>query len=445
MAAVHGCARYSSKELSPARVERALSNDDRALAVSAAELKHPTLGAMNIDLERGLSPEEAGVVAVVANPELRANRAERHVAAAQLFAAGLLPNPQLTGGMDFPYNSSSPDNFTAYNLGLEWEITALITHDQKVRAAAATAKSVALDVAWKEWQVANEARLAAYDLAALREQLNSAREAEQELSKSLDVIRKAVEKHQKTVVDQAAVQTSAQDARAAALAAQKDLTHQRLTLNRAMGFAPEREIRMRDVELSAHLTPPPLAELLKGLEDRRLDLVALRHGYESQDATLRAAILAQFPKISLGFNKARDTSNVHTFGFGVTIDIPLFDRNQGTIAIENATRDKLFDEYVNRVFVARSDLAMAAADIDSLNTQIAAASEAIVSLERVVKIYETAFNRGDLDAPSFYMTQSSLSQKRIDLIKLKQQLTQSWIAMEIAAGEYVPIEQADKR
>ena len=34
------------------------------------------------------------------------------------------------------------------------------------------------------------------------------------------------------------------------------------------------------------------------------------------------------------------------------IDIPLFDRSQGIIATESATREKLFDEYVTRVFQA---------------------------------------------------------------------------------------------
>src|SRR5207244_1895661 len=125
-------------------------------------------------------------------------------------------------------------------------------------------------------------------------------------------------------------------------------------------------------------------------ESRRLDLLALKSGYESQDATLRAAILAQFPKINLGFSTARDTTDVRTVGFGVTIDIPVFDRNQGVIATETATRQKLLDEYIGRVFAARSDIAVAIASIESLGSQIAAAETALPSLERLVQVYRQA-------------------------------------------------------
>ena len=64
-------------------------------------------------------------------------------------------------------------------------------------------------------------------------------------------------------------------------------------------------------------------------------------------------MLGQFPKVSLGFNRANDTSNVHTFGFGVTVDLPIFDHNQGAIATAKATRQQLYDEYVDRLFTAR--------------------------------------------------------------------------------------------
>ena len=59
---------------------------------------------------------------------------------------------------------------------------------------------------------------------------------------------------------------------------------------------------------------------------------------------MRAAVLAQFPRVNIGFSQLRDTTNVVTSGFGVTIDLPVFDRNQGHIAIERATRKQLFDE-----------------------------------------------------------------------------------------------------
>ena len=40
--------------------------------------------------------------------------------------------------------------------------------------------------------------------------------------------------------------------------------------------------------------------------------------------------------MNLGVTNARDTGDVVTTGFGISIDLPVFDRNQGVIAQETA-------------------------------------------------------------------------------------------------------------
>src|SRR4051812_20981889 len=171
-----GCAHYDAKPLTRDAVEQQLaaSSDPSALRVATASLNHPILKPLEVDPARGLSPEEAAVVAVIANPELRAERAKRGVAAAQLLQAGLLPNPQLTAGLELPHDNDPADSFTGYNVGIDWEVPALIAREQNRRAASAEQQSVELDVAWKEWQVAQEARTAAYDVLALEQQLAAA-------------------------------------------------------------------------------------------------------------------------------------------------------------------------------------------------------------------------------------------------------------------------------
>ena len=153
---------------------------------------------------------------------------------------------------------------------------------------------------------------------------------------------------------------------------------------------------------------------------------------------MRAAILAQFPKMSVAIVPASDTTNVHSTGFNVTVDVPIFDRNQGVIATERATRQRLLDEYRQRVFEARSDIATAIADIRSLNRQIAAAEEALPLLEKLVDSAQTAVEQRNADVLSYYTARSNLLQKRIQLIKLKEQLLEARTALEIASGRYLP-------
>jgi outer membrane protein TolC len=440
---LQGCTRYEALPLTHDAVEQALVvPDEQALRIQASTLKHPIIQPIELDAVQGYSPEEAAVVAVIVNPDLRAQRDRRKLARAQLLSAGILPNPTLNAGLDFPYNSSPPDDFTAYNIGLDWEVTALLSHDQKVRAASAQAASVDLDVAWQEWQIAQAAKIAAYDVIALEDELKAAQEADQQLAENLSIVQSAYDRHQKTLLDLSAAQAAAQDAHATVLEQQKELSHQRLALNRAIGLPPDAKFNLRRVSLPRQLSPPSFDELTSGFDERRLDLVAFKRGYESQDATLRAAIIQQFPKITLGLNTARDTSDVKTIGVGMSIDIPLFDRNQGTIAVEKATRQQLFDEYASRVFTARADIASAIDDITSTNAQLDAAQQAIPQLEQFVQTYRDEYQKGNIDVLSYWTAQSALAQKRVALVKLTQQLIENWIALEIASGQYLPLTTA---
>ena len=206
---------------------------------------------------------------------------------------------------------------------------------------------------------------------------------------------------------------------------------------------PERKVRLRSgITLPTHLDLPDERDLSDNIASRRLDLLGLRQGYESQDATVRAAILAQFPKMSAALVRATDTSDIQTTGFNITVDIPIFDRNQGVIATERATRQRLRDEYDQRVFEARADIAAALADIRSLNRQVAAAQEALPIFERLVSSAEAARQQGNADVLSYYTARNSLLQKRIQLIKLQEQLLEARTALEIASGRYLPANAA---
>lgn len=205
-----------------------------------------------------------------------------------------------------------------------------------------------------------------------------------------------------------------------------------------MGLPSDTSVTLADLGLPSHLTLPSAEDLSRGIETHRLDLVALRHGYQSQEASVRAAILAQFPKINLGGNRMKDNTDVYTSGFAATVDLPLFDRNQGGIALARATRQKLFDEYVARVYTARSDIDSLLADIDSLSQQISAADAALPALRQLVETYRRALEEGTVDVLSYYTAWNSLSQKQIAADALKQRLADQWIALELASGRSLP-------
>ena len=135
-------------------------------------------------------------------------------------------------------------------------------------------------------------------------------------------------------------------------------------LNRAIGLPAATQIQLKsNLALPSTFALPTDAALLDSLDQRRLDLIALRYGYASEEQTLRAAVLNQFPKVNLQFNRSSDDTGVHLAGVAVTIDLPIFDDNRAAIAAQKATRQRLFDEYVSRMFDARSDIAEALAEL----------------------------------------------------------------------------------
>lgn len=435
-----GCSIYHPKPLTEGAVRATLARpSDKALQIAAEQIHHPTLRPVRIDLKNGIDPDEAAVIAVLLNPTLRADRDRRGLAQAQLVQAGVLPNPQVSWGKDYVIGGNTEGTITAFGLGGSWDVTELLTLLPKIASAKANRSAVGLDIAWNEWQTAQSARLSALRIAGLSTQLRAAREGDDTLKENVALLTKATDAHEKTVLDLSAAESTSRDARATVLDIEKQLEAERIALNRAMGFPPEARPDIDSDALPTEVTPPSYESLIANLENSRLDLLGLKAGYQSQDEALRAAIIAQVPRINLGFNRAGDTSNVQTLGFGITVDIPIFDRNQGNIATERATRQKLFDEYADRVFRARADIATALSNIRWLNRQIAENQKSVRALKQLVETAGAALQQGNGDAISYYQTRYDLILKRIEFYQFKVQLAESVVGLEIATGRYLPL------
>ncbi len=438
--AFSACTAYLPNPLDQTAVNRALAAPDlKLLRVQARELEHPLLPHADLDLENGLSPEAASILAILANPDIRAARSKRGVASAQLLQAGILPNPQLSYNLDFPTGGDTTGTVNAYGLSLTWDLVPLLTRGAQIDAAKAEARSLDLDIAWQEWQAAIGAQLHLYNLTYLEKQLSLGRKEEDGLRNNLETVQKAYDFGDVTAADLVAAQAALQKVRASVLTIAQQSEQERLLLNQSLGFPPLQNIpQRRDIDpplIGKDI--PSLDKIMDGIERRRLDLFALRLGYRSEEAKLRGAILAQFPKLNVGLSRARDTSNVVTTGFSVSIDLPLFNRNQGQIAIEQATREQLFDEYLARLFDARSTIAAAIANIRSMAEQIHTAENAIPIAARLVETYRVAFLEGNADVLTYYNAVSDLFSRHIDLLSLQKDLCGQIVALEIASGQFI--------
>jgi outer membrane protein TolC len=433
-----GCSHYKPKPLTNETIQNQLQTPTaQQLTTQAAQIKHLLLKPITFNLQDGLSPNEAAIMAVLRNPELRAVRDKHGIANAQLLQAGLLPNPTLsynfaalTGGLD-------QGKVTGFGLGLAWEITSLITQSNRITAATAEQQAVDLQIAWQEWQIAQAAKTAVYKLIAYTKQQGLLEEMALRLQSNCTLMQQASAKGLVTELEFVAASTAQNglDLRLQALRLQKNQQQQRL--NRALGLKPDESIKLeQNLVLTDEVIAPTYGKLTNGLTNRRLDLVALQQAYKNQDEQVHISVLQQFPKISIGFTQTKNNSNYYTAGAGVSVTLPIFDQNQAQISLAEATRQQLFDEYTNRVFQSNADIAELLITITSLNQQIQSLNLAIPDMENLVNTYKQAIEVGQVDVLTYYSAWNSLTDKNIELISLQLQLAEARIALEIASGNY---------
>ncbi len=432
-----GCSVYRSMPLNTSTVEVALKPPPiEAVKIAAERLDHPLIKAVRIDGEGGFTPDEIAIMVVIVSPQLRALRDERGLAQAQVVQAGILPNPQWSQSADVPRGNADPTLVTGRARGFGWDLGALLTHHDDVAAAKATARSVDLQIAWQEWQVAQDARLRAFRIASMQEQLPLERGIEQGLADNVTVIRQSLNHGLKVTADLTAATDLYTQTRDARLALEQSLLADRLALNLSLGLAADAPLQIKLPESFPTLGTDAEAgsRLLSGLEKRRLDLVALTLGYQSQESTLRSAVLAQFPKINLSVNKANDTSDIRTRGWAIGVELPLFDRHQGAIAAAKATRQQLFDDYVARVAEARAQVQQMLEDLIVVRTQLDGATASLADLQPLADGYQQAYASGNADVIAYRDAQAALALRRIEQSRLRQALLELGVGLEIATG-----------
>ncbi len=397
--------------------------------------------SMIFNCKDGISPGEAAIIAVIANPKLRVVRDKRKIASAQLLQAGILPNPSFSYNIGIPAHGEKNNKVYSFGFGLGWDISSLIMRSIRMDAAKADASSIDLEIAWQEWQVAEDARLHAWNLIFAEKRLALVKSKKTILKKILNNTIKSVDMGTATKLDLSMAETAMQEAELSFIDEKAKINRERLEFNRAAGFPPGKIIPMEKDIVPLSEKCPPVKTLFNYAMEKRLDLAALRLGYKSEEARVRGAVYSQFPKINIGLTREKDTDGLKTTGFGINIELPFFDRSEGHIAMERASRRKLYDEYVFRVFKARSDIASLVQAIKSIRKKITGVDNTTASLKIFVKNCRIAAYSGRIDIFSYYKALENLFTIQIHRIDFEQKIIDRKIGLEIASGCYGLVRQ----
>ncbi len=427
--ALAGCASYRPATLAD---RSALTPPIAAvLSAEASHLDRPWLRPTSIDLTQPLDANAIAVIAVLANPDLKAQRAASGVNEAQAFAARLLPDPTLN--LSYDRLLSGPDHLDNIVGQLVQDIAQL--RERRVIAAAgrAQAQQVRLDLAWAEWQTAGAARLQAVRIGALEEQLTLARASDASAKALLAANLRASLRGDIAGDPVQANRLSALDAADRLRTGATALAAARSELARLLGLPPGSELR-----LAQDASPPPpgldAMRLFALAEKNRTDLAALRAGYDAQEAAVHKAVLDQFPTLQLGFTSTRDTTGNKLLGSSVNFTLPLWNRNRGGIAIATATRASLQASYVARLAQTRSDIAVAVEGITIAQRSVDELKSQIPALRTYASGARRAATRGDLAASTAALAEQTLRDREAQLSASRQAVAEQLIALELLTG-----------
>ncbi len=431
-----GCAIYHEKPLS---MQPTLPQEVPHLTIDAAQMPLHELASHRFDPRDGLDITEVAMLAVVNNPDLKIARDDAGVSRAQAFAAGLLPDPQVTASVDVPSGNISGSNFTAYNLGLNYDVGALLVRSAVKGAAEALSRKTDLSLLWQEWQVVAQARVLFVRNLEQNRLMVVLRENRDLLEHRYQHAQQAL-KDGNTTLDAVSVDFVAlQDITRQTSELERQKNQNRYDLNALLGLAPDVHLQLVGDETLPDIDTKKVVADLSQLAFRRPDLLALKAGYESQDQRLRQSIIAQFPALNVGIARARDTSNVYTLGLGITMNLPIFNRNRGNIAIEQATRQRLYDEFQVRLNNSCSEIERILADQQLLEQQLANARAGLTSMDRLLVNAEAAFRSGNITELAYINLRAGLLNKRIDAITLEQKIQEQRIGLLTLIGSSIPV------
>lgn len=418
-----GCAIYSPHPLPEATQFRALPR---------TEATHP------------IGMVEVAQLAVLNSPELEIERQKKNVAEAQAFQAGLLPNPQASAGIDHPTDNGA-GLFNGYSYGLSFDLLGLITHPTDSAIASAKRKQAKEDLLWQEWQTIAKARLLFAQAQIANQRVALLLRAKSSFNFDTKAINAAAAKGD-LAPDQAESDLAVlADIQGQLGAAQRQRITALSDLKALLNLAPDTSLKLQDLGSPTMPNSSEVDTALKKVIDRRPDLIALRDGYAAQEENVFKAVLSQFPNLQIGFTKARDTSDVHTTSFGVTLNLPLFDRGQGHVAIERATRDQLHAEYQNRINQTESSAAKLQSEYTVIAQRIKNLEPAIILLKAHALNAASSAQSGDISvALEMQFIQSWLNRQN-ELLDLKEALWTNVIALDtLLASPLHNISYSDK-
>ena len=432
-----GCATYRPEPLDAATELRSLR--DRDLAHFVVERAKPgaetEASESNFDPTDGLDEAEVVAVALTLNPELRAKRAEVGEAQAALITAGLWPNPEVGLGVRPGIDGSSGTVIEADAL---FQLLWPGERDARKKVTKARSEEVRAEVVGEEFRVVAEVRQQRLAVLAADRTVALFEEAVDLRQRALDLVRRQREIGEATVLATSATELELAEAQRDLRQAKFQFDSEQRELTRLLGLPPE--YRLNLTGLGNPLTITVYEEVTDDDLDRRLlagrlELRAKAAAHRQAEQELRLAVLQQYPRLGVGPGFERELEGGKSLGLALSLELPLFNRNQGEIAEKRAARDRIHAEYAALLHRLRAEAFVARAAVRTSKGEVEAQEKDILPLlRRNQELFEGAYRAREINIIDWITAQQRAVEARREHLEALVHYRRSVIQLEAATG-----------
>ena len=384
-----------------------------------------------------LTLDEARRLALAENPAFLATSQRQEQAQADLRSAGTYPlNPELELEVPGSLSGTAPNR---YELRLSQEIEWAGQRGLRVDAAESASDATLAAVRDAARELLRDVEAAFYELIAARNRRSVASDISASSERLLNAVRVQLDEGEVSLLQANLVEIEAGRARARVLVEERAVRNAELTLGRLLGASP---IERLEPWIPDEPLPLPSAaelseeDLIQDALDRRPDLAASRARLEGFRSLDRLATREALPNLRVQGIAERDGPGAAPrWGLGLSLALPLFDRNQGL----SMRRDAEVREASLRLDA--SQLQVRTEVMDALQAYRAAAEELEVFEASVLDpaaqnqaLLETAYVEGKLDLETLLLIRNQLLDAELGYWEAWARHREAWAFLRSATG-----------
>ena len=428
-----GCATFRPQPISPAQT--ALTFESRRLD----DVKLKEFLEKNLHCE--VTPWPPGsfdftmltLVAFYYHPDLDVARAQWGAAQAGVITAGQRPNPSI--GFLPQYNVNAVSGVSPWILDFTFDIPIETAGKRGYRIAQAKYLSEAarLNIATVAWQIRSRLRVSLLNLYA-------ADQSEVLLKRQLAVQEDLVEQMERRLAvgevsqpDVTLTRLFLDQIRLSLSESRKHSAEARSQTASALGLAAD---AIKRIEISFSFLEKPPQELFP--EDlrrqallNRPDILSSLAAYAVSESALKLQIAKQYPDLHLGPGYEFDQGE-NKWGIGVSLTLPVFNRNQGPIAEAEAHRKEAGALFMSLQAQVIAEIERALAGYEGAIRKLEEADSLVSDKERQLQSAQAMFNVGEADRLTFLGARLELLSSRLSRLEALVQAQQSLGLLEDA-------------